>query len=463
MLKIFNTATSKKEIFKPIKNKKINLYVCGVTVYDFCHIGHARTFVVFDMIVRYLRLIGFQVKYIRNITDIDDKIILKSLKEKIDISAFTNIMIKEMNKDFSLLGISPPDEEPRVTNYIIDIIKVIEKLIKNKNAYVNDHGDVIFSINSDKFYGTLSRQSLDKLISGTRISIDKEKKNSSDFILWKKSKKEEKFSWNSPWGKGRPGWHIECTAITNVFFKDYIDIHGGGSDLLFPHHENEISQSRCLNKNFRVKFWMHSGLVIIKNQKMSKSLGNSFFLKDVLEKYEAEVLRFFFLSTHYRHPIYYTEENLKKSEMSLEYLYVTLYGTKPIFDPIEGVNFEIDFFEALNDDFNTPQAFSILFKLARKINYLKKIDLSKSNFFAFRLQKLAGYLGFLLNTSQYFLQKKLPFDEEIIKKIESLIEKRNFARKSKLWKEADKLRDKLIKLNVILEDLPEKTLWRFKR
>ncbi|QCI25108.1 cysteine--tRNA ligase [Buchnera aphidicola (Rhopalosiphum padi)] len=463
MLKIFNTATSKKEIFKPIKNKKINLYVCGVTVYDFCHIGHARTFVVFDMIVRYLRLVGFQVKYVRNITDIDDKIILKSLKEKIDINTFTNTMIKEMNKDFSLLGISPPDVEPRVTTHISDIITVIKKLIKSKNAYISDQGDVVFSINSDKLYGTLSGQFLDRLISGTRIAINKTKKNSLDFILWKKYKKEEKFFWDSPWGKGRPGWHIECTAITNVFFKDYIDIHGGGADLLFPHHENEISQSRCLNKKFRVKLWMHSGLVIIKNQKMSKSLGNSFFLKDILIKYEAEVLRFFFLSTHYRHPIYYTEENLKKSQISLKYLYMTLYGTKPVFDPVEGLNFEMDFYKALNDDFNTPQAFSVLFKLARKINYLKKIDLSKSNFFAFRLQKLAGCLGFLLNTSRFFLQKTPFLDKKTIEKIEFLIEKRNFARKSKLWKEADKLRDELTKLNVFLEDFPEKTLWYFKK
>ncbi|AYN24600.1 cysteine--tRNA ligase [Buchnera aphidicola] len=463
MLKIFNTATSKKEVFQPIKNKKINLYVCGVTVYDFCHIGHARTFVVFDMIVRYLRLIGFQVKYVRNITDIDDKIILKSLKEKIDINTFTNTMIREMNKDFSLLGISPPDEQPRVTNYISDIIKVIKQLIENKNAYVNNHGDVIFSINSDSLYGTLSRQSVDKLISGKRITINKTKQNLLDFILWKKSKKEEKLFWDSPWGKGRPGWHIECTAITNSFFKDCIDIHGGGSDLLFPHHENEISQSRCLNKKFKVKFWMHSGLVIVKNQKMSKSLGNSFFLKDVLIKYKAEVLRFFFLSTHYRHPIYYTEENLKKSQISLEYLYMTLFNTKPIFNAVEGLNFETDFYNALNDDFNTPQAFSILFKLARKINYLKKTNLSKSNFFAFRLQKLAGDLGFLLNASQYLLQKKSFFDNQTIERIESLIKKRNLARKLKLWKEADQLRNELMKFNIQLEDLPEKTLWYYKK
>lgn len=463
MLRIFNTLTSQKEVFKSIKDKKINLYVCGVTVYDLCHIGHARTFVVFDMIVRYLRTIGFQVNYIRNITDIDDKIILKSLKEKIDINIFTNNMIKEMKKDFSLLGLSLPNEEPRVTDHINDIIESIKKLIKNQNAYVSNCGDVIFSIDSDQLYGTLSRQSLDSLISGNRITINKNKKNSLDFVLWKKSQKEEKFFWNSPWGKGRPGWHIECTAITHVFFKDYIDIHGGGSDLLFPHHENEMSQSRCLNKKFKVNFWMHSGLVIINNQKMSKSLGNSFFLKDILLKYEAEVLRFFFLSTHYRHPIYYTEENLKKSQISLEYLYMTLDNLNPTFNAIEGLNFEIDFYKAMNDDFNTPRAFSILFKLARKINYLKKINLSQSNFLAFRLKKLFSCLGFSLNTSQSSLKKKTNFDEKTIIKIEFLIKKRNYARKLKLWKEADKLRDELMKLDIFLEDFPQKTIWYHKK
>jgi cysteinyl-tRNA synthetase len=372
-------------------------------------------------------------------------------------------MIGEMNKDFSVLGLSLPDAEPRVTQYISDIITIVEKLIHKKHAYINDHGDVIFSIQTDKLYGTLSRQSLDALISGKRVSINKHKKNSLDFILWKKSQKGDKYFWNSPWGKGRPGWHIECTAITNVFFKDYIDIHGGGSDLLFPHHENEISQSRCLNNKFKVNFWMHSGLVIINNQKMSKSLGNSFFLKDLLLNYEPEVLRFFFLSTHYRHPIYYTEENLKKSQQSLEYLYITLYNTEPISNDIEGLNFEIDFYKAMNDDFNTPQAFSILFKLARHVNHLKKIDLSKSNFFAFRLKKLANCLGFLLNISKFSLQKKSFFDKKTIKKIEFLIEKRTIARKLKLWKEADKLRDELMQFNIFLEDFSTKTFWRYKK
>lgn len=463
MLKIFNSLTCKKENFLLIKNKIINLYVCGVTVYDLCHIGHARTFVVFDVIVRYLRFVGFKVKYIRNITDVDDKIILKSLKEKVNINDFTNSMIRKMQQDFSSLGLLVPDEEPRVTNYIGEIIKVIEKLIKNQNAYIGDNGDVIFSIKSDKYYGSLSRQSLDTLISGKRIISNKMKKSSLDFVLWKRAKKEEKIFWESPWGKGRPGWHIECTAITNAFFQNEIDIHGGGTDLIFPHHENELSQSRCLNNKFKVRFWMHVGLVIIKNQKMSKSLGNSFFLKDILLHYDDEVLRFFFLSTHYRHPIYYFEENLKKSQRSLEHLYITLSGTNPTFNSIDGLDVEKDFYNSLNNDFNTPQALSILFKLCRKINYLKKINVSKSNFLSFKLKELGNCLGILLKKPEDFLQKKSFFDKNSIKKIEILIKKRNEARKSFLWKKADELRAELIKLNVILEDFPKKTLWRYKK
>ncbi|QIQ41487.1 MAG: cysteine--tRNA ligase [Buchnera aphidicola (Aphis urticata)] len=462
MLKIFNTLTKKKETFIPIENKKINLYVCGVTVYDFCHIGHARTFVVFDMIVRYLRYLGLKVKYIRNITDVDDKIILKSLEKNVDIKHFANEMINAMKQDFFRLGINLPDQEPRVTDHIHDIIEIITKLIKNQNAYINSEGDVIFSIDSDKSYGSLSRQSLKDLISRRCFTSSTIKKNPLDFVLWKKSKEKDKFFWESPWGKGRPGWHIECTAITNVFFKNYIDIHGGGSDLLFPHHENEISQSKCFNNKFRINFWMHSGMVIIDDQKMSKSLGNAYFLKDVLLKYQSEVLRYFFLSTHYRHPIYYSEKNLKIAESSLRYLYHALYNTDPISNPTEGIDLELLFYDAINDDFNTPKALFILIKLAKKINYFKQSNLYKSNLLAFRLKKLAITLNFLLETPEDFLQKKSFFNQDKIKKIESLIEKRNVSRQLKLWKKADQLRNEISKFNVILEDYNNKTFWRYK-
>ncbi|QCI22919.1 cysteine--tRNA ligase [Buchnera aphidicola] len=459
MLKIFNTLSGKKEIFKSIKKDKINLYVCGVTVYDFCHIGHGRTFVVFDMIVRYLRFSGFQVKYIRNITDIDDKIILKSIQEKTTINSFATYMIKEMHKDFDLLGISRPDEEPRVTHYINDIIEMIRKLITKKHAYINKNGDVIFSIDSYLDYGTLSRQSLILLKSGLRIPINNMKKNPLDFVLWKVSSPEE-YSWNSPWGKGRPGWHIECSAITNVFFDNSIDIHGGGSDLLFPHHENERSQSICFNDKSIINFWMHTGMVIINNQKMSKSLGNAHFLRNVLKDCDSEVLRYFFLATHYRHPIYYCEKNLDQAYTSLQYLYTALYNTNPCLNNEEGVNFDFEFCKAMNDDFNTPKVFSIFFEIARKINFFKNKDISKSNKFAFRLKDLANNLGFLLQNPKDFLQKKTTLNSSTLKIIKSLIEKRNIARKLKLWDKADNIREKLMSLDIIVEDLPNETIWR---
>lgn len=461
MLKIFNTLTRKKEIFKPIKEKKINLYVCGVTVYDLCHIGHGRTFVIFDIIVRYLRFSGFKVNYIRNITDIDDKIILKSKKEKIKINVFTSSMIKEMHKDFDLLGIIPPDKEPRVTDYIDNIIKMIIKLIKNQNAYINQDGDVVFSVESDQNYGTLSRQSLTSLQSGLRIPVNNMKKNPLDFILWKISKKEE-CSWDSPWGRGRPGWHIECSAITHVFFKNSIDIHGGGSDLLFPHHENERSQSISFNNTSQINFWMHAGMVIINNQKMSKSLGNVYFIRDLLKEYSAEVLRYFFLSTHYRHPIYYSKKNLNQAYISLKYLYSSLYNIEPISNSEEGINFQLEFYDSMNDDFNTPKAFSVFFKIARKINFFKTKDALKASKFAFRLIFLANCLGFLLEDPENFLQQKTTLNSSIVKKIEFLIEKRNIARKLKSWEEADDIRKKLISFNIILEDLSDKTIWRKK-
>ncbi|QIQ42050.1 MAG: cysteine--tRNA ligase [Buchnera aphidicola (Microlophium carnosum)] len=461
MLKIFNTLTGKKEIFKPIIKDKINLYVCGVTVYDFCHIGHGRTFVFFDILVRYLRFSGFEVKYIRNITDIDDKIILRSAKEKTNIHSFTSSMIKEMHKDFNLLGISPPDEEPRVTDFITNIIQIIMKLIQKKHAYKNKNGDIVFAIDSDPNYGTLSRQSLILLKSGLRIPVNNMKKNPIDFVLWKISDQEE-YSWDSPWGRGRPGWHIECSAITSIFFNNAIDIHGGGSDLIFPHHENEKSQSTCFNNKSIINFWMHTGMVIINNQKMSKSLGNVHLLRNILKNYDPEVLRYFFLSTHYRHPIYYCEKKIDQAYIALKYLYTALCNTNPFVNNKENVKFEFEFefYDAMNDDFNTPRAFSIFLKIARKINFFKKTDILKSNQLAFILKYLANNLGFLLQNPEDFLQEKTTLNSCELKEIELLIEKRNIARQLKLWKKADNIREKLISLNVILEDLPDKTIWR---
>ncbi|QNS01668.1 MAG: cysteine--tRNA ligase [Buchnera aphidicola (Pentalonia nigronervosa)] len=462
MLNIFNTSTGKKEKFKSIKKDKINLYVCGVTVYDLCHIGHGRTFVFFDMLVRYLRHVGFQVTYIRNITDIDDKIILKSIEKQVDINVFTDSMIRNMKDDFNALGILSPNEEPRVTDHINDIINIIKKLIFKKHAYINKNGDVVFSVNCDKTYGSLSRQSLNSLNPGSRVPVDSTKRNPLDFFLWKKSNCEQ-FSWESPWGQGRPGWHIECSAISSVFFKDCVDIHGGGSDLLFPHHENEKSQSFCLHENMKINFWMHTGMVIMKNKKMSKSLGNVYFLRDILLEYNYEVVRYFFLSTHYRHPIYFSKKSINQAQCSLEYLYESLYNTNAISNTDEGIEFEKKFYYAMNDDFNTPQVFLIFSKLARKINYLKKIDILKSNKLAFRLQSLLNILGFLLQDIEEFFKNKNKLNKKMIEKIEILVQKRDLARRCKMWKEADLLREKLKSLNVFLEDLPNnKTIWKIK-
>ncbi|WP_425619616.1 cysteine--tRNA ligase [Buchnera aphidicola] len=462
MLKIFNTLTSKKEIFKSIQKNKINLYVCGVTVYDFCHIGHGRTFVVFDIVVRYLRLIGFQVKYVRNITDIDDKIIQKSITKNTNVYDLTNLMIKEMHQDLSLLGISPPDSEPRITDYINNIIQIIIKLINNRHAYLNQNGDVIFSVDSYPHYGNLSGQSLKFLKSGSRIPINYTKKNPLDFILWKITDEKE-YSWDSPWGKGRPGWHIECTAINNVFFQDYVDIHGGGSDLLFPHHENERAQSQCLNNKSKINFWMHTGVVISENQKMSKSLNNVYFLKDILKDYDAEIICYFFLSTHYRHPIHYSRIHVDQAAISLKYLYSSLNNTYPISNEDEGMNFELEFYNAMNDDFNTPKVFSIFLQIAKKINFFKKKDMLKTNKFSFRLKKLANYLGFLSKQPEDFLKNRPILNTSLEKKIEYLIKKRHIARKLKLWKEADEIRSKLISLDILLEDLDDgTTTWRKK-
>ncbi|QCI22316.1 cysteine--tRNA ligase [Buchnera aphidicola] len=461
MLKIFNTLTKKKEIFQPINKNQVNLYVCGVTVYDFCHIGHGRTFVIFDMISRYLRLCDFKVQYIRNITDIDDKIILKSIKEKISINTLTTNMIDKMHQDFSRLGILPPDKEPRVTDHIDDIIKIIMKLIQKKHAYVNQNGDVFFSVNSYCDYGVLSGQSINSLQSGLRVPLNSTKKNTLDFLLWKSAKTNECF-WNSPWGKGRPGWHIECSAINQVFFQNSIDIHGGGSDLIFPHHENERSQSVCCNNKFIVNVWMHTGVVITNNQKISKSLGNVVLLREVLNDYNSEVLRYFFLSTHYRHPMNYSITSLQQSYISLKYLYTSLYNTNPISNIEEGMDFESEFYKSMNDDFNIPKVFSIFFNIAKIINFFKTKNVLKANKFAFRLKYLGNLLGFLSQPPKDFLQNKHTLKKSIIEKIEKLIKKRNIARKFKLWKEADDIRNELISLDIILEDLPDRTIWRKK-
>ncbi|WP_343192075.1 cysteine--tRNA ligase [Buchnera aphidicola] len=460
MLKIFNSLTKKKENFKPVFLNHVNMYVCGVTVYDLCHIGHGRTFIIFDLIARYLRYCGYTVTYVRNITDIDDKIINVSYKKHKCMNFFVNSMINEMHKDFTELNILPPDKEPRVTNYIPVIIQMITELLNSNHAYISKEGNVFFSVDSDINYGVLSGQFLKYLRSGKRIcNKGIIKKNKLDFVLWKVSKKNEPY-WCSPWGKGRPGWHIECSAMSRYLLGKTLDIHGGGSDLLFPHHENEISQSTCVNKSIYANYWIHSGMVIIKNKKMSKSLGNVFFLRDILNKYDSEIIRYYLLSTHYRQPLLYSEEVLKQSSISLIRLYRALYSTNYKDTLFRHSIFELEFRNAMNDDFNVPLVFSILSNLAKKINVLKiQKDSIEVNKLASVLYFLGNQLGLLYKNPHDFFKKQTKFQKIDITTIEKMLYIRNNARKLKNWTQADNIRKYLFSLDIILEDNQNDTFW----
>jgi len=468
MLKIFNTLTNKKEVFRSIVPKTVNIYVCGVTVYDLCHIGHGRTFVVFDMIVRYLKFLGYNVQYIRNITDIDDKIIKKLFFHSQNHTDFTNYMIKEMDLDFSELNIIKPNQAPKVTKHINVIIKIIKKLLKKQHAYIANNGDVLFSIQSFPKYGCLSNQNLKKLQLGSRVAVNLNKKNPLDFIIWKrispkvKSYLNNDIYWNSPWGEGRPGWHISCSAMIQHYFNDKVDIHGGGIDLLFPHHENENSQSYCINNRQSVRYWMHSGLLLVDNLKMSKSLDNYFTLKDVFRLYNPEILRFFYLSTHYRSPINYHKNSLKQAKLSLDCLSSVVQNLQINIDTSDFRNnleksFTLDFINAMNDDFNTPRALSVLFSLAKRIKKIRNKNLMEIKRLLFTLKSLGSVLGLFSNNvnslhKKYNLDvKKIPYE-----KIKLLIKYRDIARNSKNWLKADSIRNKLLTLGVKLVDKKNK-------
>ncbi|KAA1184923.1 cysteine--tRNA ligase [Photorhabdus heterorhabditis] len=461
MLKIFNTLSRQKEEFKPIHPGIVGMYVCGITIYDLCHIGHGRTFVSFDVVARYLRYLGYDLTYVRNVTDVDDKIIKRAAENHESCDELTSRMLAEMYKDFDALNILRPDLEPRATRHIPEIIELTESLIKRGHAYVADNGDVMFSVESDLDYGALSRQDLSQLQAGARVEVADVKRNPMDFVLWKMSKPGEP-SWESPWGKGRPGWHIECSAMNNKQLGNHFDIHGGGADLMFPHHENEIAQSTCAHDGPYVNYWMHSGMVMVDKEKMSKSLNNFFTIRDVLKYYDAETVRYFLLSGHYRSQLNYTEENLKQARTALERLYTSLRGTDASVSPAGGEMFEARFIEAMNDDFNTPEAYSVLFDMAREINCLKSDDLSAANGLAATLRKLAGILGLLEQEPEQFLHSSVQVDDEDIAKIEALIKQRNDARKNKDWALADSARDQLNEMGIELEDGPQGTSWRRK-
>jgi len=459
MLKIFNTLSRQKETFTPIHAGKVGMYVCGITVYDLSHIGHGRTFVAFDVISRYLRYSGYQLNYVRNITDIDDKIIKRANENNETIEQLTDRMIAEMHKDFAALNILQPDSEPRATKHIDDIITLTEQLLARGHAYVADNGDVMFDVMTNKAYGILSRQDLEQLQAGARVEVAEVKKNPMDFVLWKMAKPNEP-GWHSPWGLGRPGWHIECSAMNCQQLGTHFDIHGGGSDLMFPHHENEIAQSTCAHDGPYVNYWMHSGMVMVDREKMSKSLGNFFTIRDVLRHFDAETVRYFLMSGHYRSQLNYGQENLEQARASLERLYTALRGTDSQATPMADASYEQRFREAMDDDFNTPEAYSVLFDLAREVNRLKNEDMALANAAAAKLRELAGILGILQQSPEVFLQHGT--QQEDVAEIESLIAMRNHARQTKDWAQADIARDRLNDLGIILEDGAQGTTWRRK-
>ncbi|KGQ39115.1 cysteine--tRNA ligase [Gallibacterium anatis] len=457
MLKIFNTLKREKEIFTPIHPNQVGMYVCGVTVYDLCHIGHGRTFVSFDVIARYLRYLGYHLTYVRNITDVDDKIIKRALENHETCEHLVDRMVAEMYKDFDALNIQRPDFEPRATHHIPEIIALVQRLIDNGHAYVAQNGDVMFDVDSFPEYGKLSRQDLSQLQAGARVEINDIKKNPMDFVLWKMSKENEP-SWQSPWGAGRPGWHIECSAMNCKQLGEHFDIHGGGSDLMFPHHENEIAQSCCAHGGAYVNYWLHSGMIMVDKEKMSKSLGNFFTIRDVLQHYDAESVRYFLLTAHYRSQLNYSEENLKLAHSALERLYTALRGTDANATAAGGEQFIEAFKAAMDDDFNTPGALSVLFDMARELNKLKAEQNPQTDAFAARLRELAGVLGLLYQDPETFLQAGMDDDETKI--IETLIAQRNQARANKDWAAADAARDKLAAMGVVIEDGANGTTWR---
>ncbi|WP_226568858.1 cysteine--tRNA ligase [Mangrovibacter yixingensis] len=461
MLKIFNTLSRQKEEFKPIHAGKVGMYVCGITVYDLCHIGHGRTFVAFDVVVRYLRSQGFDVNFVRNITDIDDKIIKRAAENGESFTALVDRMITEMHADFDALNIQRPSSEPRATHHIHEIIDIVEKLIQRGHAYVAENGDVMFSVLTDDSYGQLSRQDLEQLQAGARVDVADAKRNPMDFVLWKMSKPGEP-SWSSPWGEGRPGWHIECSAMNCKHLGSHFDIHGGGSDLMFPHHENEIAQSTCAHDGAYVNYWMHSGMVMVDREKMSKSLGNFFTVRDVLKYYDAETVRYFLMSGHYRSQLNYSEENLKQARASLERLYTALRGTDKSVEAAGGEAFKARFCEAMDDDFNTPEAYSVLFDMAREVNRLKSEDMAAANGLASALRGIAAILGILEQDPETFLQGGAQADDSEVAEIEALIQQRLDARKAKDWAAADAARDRLNEMGIVLEDGPQGTTWRRK-
>ena len=482
MLKIYNSLSRDKQTFIPIEAGKVRMYVCGMTVYDYCHLGHARVMVVFDMISRWLRASDYQVTYVRNITDIDDKIIKRANENNETIGVLTQRFIDAMDEDSARLGIIRPDIEPRATEYIDGMIAMISALIEKGHAYLASKGDVFYSVRSFADYGKLSGKSLDDLRAGERVEVDTFKKDPMDFVLWKSVKPNEP-NWPSPWGAGRPGWHIECSAMSSSLLGVHFDIHGGGQDLQFPHHENEIAQSEAVHDCTMASYWMHNGFVRVDDEKMSKSLGNFFTIREVLKKYDAEVVRFFILRAHYRSPLNYSDKHLDDAKASLKRLYTALRGREVTTHNIDWKNPQAARFKAaMDDDFNTPEAMAVLFDLANEVNKDSSVEAASL------LKSLGLVVGLLQRDANEFLQGGSIMiwndDSQVFKDdggdvddswwmqgpsgpvgenmqtIDSMIALRNEAKKSKNFSEADRIRKELADAGIILEDTPQGTTWR---
>ena len=466
---LYNTLTRQKEEFVPLNPENVRMYVCGMTVYDYCHLGHARVLVVFDIIARWLRQHGYPLTYVRNITDIDDKIIARANENGETIGELTARFIAAMNEDSDALGVLRPDIEPKATEHIGQMIAMIEDLIANGKAYPAPNGDVYYAVREFAEYGQLSGKSLDDLRAGERVDVDANKRDPLDFVLWKAAKPGEP-SWESPWGNGRPGWHIECSAMGGELFGQTFDIHGGGADLQFPHHENEIAQScgahgglcghdapHAAGKriNSHVKYWLHNGFIRVDNEKMSKSLGNFFTIRDVLKKYAPEVVRFFILRAHYRSPLNYSDAHLDDAKNSLARLYNTLGNVQAAECAVreDANDYTRRFFAAMDDDFNTAEAMSVLFELANEANKTGSAELAGC------LKALGGTLGLLQDDPQHFLQSGGEEGGLSADEIEALIAQRKTARETKNWAESDRIRDLLAEHKILLKDGADGTTW----
>jgi cysteinyl-tRNA synthetase len=452
---IFNSLSGEKEALQPLHPGKVGLYVCGITAYDYCHMGHARVMVVFDVVVRHLRHAGYTVHYVRNITDIDDKIIARARSMHTDEQTLTERFIAAMHEDQAALGVLPPDEEPRATAHIQHIIAMIQQLEKTGYAY-RAGGDVYYDVSRFPRYGMLSHMRLDELRAGSRIDPGEHKQDPLDFALWKAAKPGEP-AWDSPWGPGRPGWHIECSAMSLHTLGKELDIHGGGMDLKFPHHENEIAQSEACTGTPFVRLWMHLGFVQVREAKMAKSLGNAVLIRDLVARFGGEVLRFFLLGTHYRSPLLLLDENLETARRSLWRLYGTLAGQEAA-EPEWPEGVQERFAAAMDDDFNTPLALTVLFELARETSRLRRSDPKRSARYAAGLRELGGLLGLLGEDPEAV--RRGAVDEQRIAEIEAMIAERAQARRDRDYARADAIREQLLQAGIVLEDGPRGTAWR---